>query len=101
MHIFTNLHVMNNSSSTSIGVGGTPRAPLAPPFIDDTTPTAPKEKVRHGRQATNRSGMDNSSVTTYCDILGRKCCQLARTGKLRGMYLSSDPEISRRVQVGF
>ncbi|GEM_PF-1291116 len=41
--ILTNLHVVNNNSASSIGGGGTPRQPLAPPFCDGSptaTPTA-------------------------------------------------------------
>ncbi|MCD7972879.1 MAG: T9SS type A sorting domain-containing protein [Candidatus Azobacteroides sp.] len=35
--IFMNLHVVDNNSPTSIGGGGTPRAPLAPDHFDDIT----------------------------------------------------------------
>ncbi len=35
--IFTNLHVVNNNGPQSIGGGGTPRQPLAPPFREDRT----------------------------------------------------------------
>lgn len=33
--IFMNLHVVNNNSTNNIGGGGTPRQPLAPPFIEN------------------------------------------------------------------
>ena len=38
--IFTSLHVIDNNSPDSVGGGGTPRKPLAPPFIgEESTPT--------------------------------------------------------------
>jgi lysophospholipase L1-like esterase len=47
MQLITKLNVVDNNTATSVGGGGTPRAPLAPCFSDDTacttltTPTTP------------------------------------------------------------
>lgn len=41
--IFTSLHVVDNNSPDSIGGGGTPLQPLAPPFGEDAA--APLEQL--------------------------------------------------------
>ena len=44
--IFTNLHVVTNNTAQSIGGGGTPRVPLAPPFGNTASISQPKEKTQ-------------------------------------------------------
>jgi Ricin-type beta-trefoil lectin domain/GDSL-like Lipase/Acylhydrolase family len=38
--MFSNLHVIDNNSESSVGGGGTPRQPLAPPFSNSNQPPA-------------------------------------------------------------
>jgi uncharacterized protein YjdB len=57
MKIITNLHAITNNSSSSIGGGGTPRKPLAPPF------TAPATKVSGTIIGTSGSWNNNPAVT--------------------------------------
>jgi len=52
--IFTNLHVVDNNSIDSLGGGGSPRVPLAPPFMDN--PPLPGEGSSSTRE---RSPMQN------------------------------------------
>jgi hypothetical protein len=70
VRIFTNLHVVDNNGPGSIGGGGTPCQPLAPPFEDEGTALDPGRQ-KESALPVYRDGGRMTQGAVY-DMQGRK-----------------------------
>lgn len=71
--LFTALHVVDNNSPTSIGGGGTPRQPLAPPFGPGTSLLDPRRgMVMELRDRGFRVSGRGDPLAPWFDLLGRE-----------------------------
>lgn len=79
--IFESLNVITNNGPAAIGGGGTPRQPLAPPFIGTTG-------VGERRQET-RTDAGRSENGAMVNIQGRIMQDAVRKGKMAQRYGAS------------
>lgn len=85
--IFSNLHVVANNGPNSIGGGGTPRQPLAPPFESEVTGTVPAMHTPEYELFGNRRPARYEDGVLY-DVAGRRVeGECGMQGAPRGVYL--------------